>query len=53
MKYEEKPTRKSFVDLEGKRFGMLTVLGYKGRDDKFTSNTCGTYNAIVEMIKLL
>lgn len=53
MKYEEKPTRKSFVDLEGKRFGMLTVLGYKGRDDKkqhlwHVQCDCGNDKVIIE-----
>lgn len=53
MKYEEKPTRKSFVDLEGKRFVMLTVLGYKGRDDKkqhlwYVQCDCGNDKVIIE-----
>ena len=53
MKYEEKPTRKSFVDLEGKQFGMLTVLGYKGRDDKkqhlwHVQCDCGNDKVIIE-----
>lgn len=54
MEYEEKPTRKSFVDLEGKRFGMLTVLGYKGRDDKkqhlwHVQCDCGNDKVIIEV----
>lgn len=32
MEYKEKPTRKSFVDLEGKKFEMLEILGYMGTD---------------------
>lgn len=53
MNYEEKPTRKSFVDLEGKRFGMLTVLGYKGRDNKkqhlwHVQCDCGNDKVIIE-----
>lgn len=32
--YVNKPTRKSFVDLEGKKVGMLTVLGWAGMHGK-------------------